>query len=73
MNLLNEITANFLEWHRQTTDDGNDLLSRRFSGTTHNQLRHKFRSSYNLLSKNDRTIIVSCFAAYTSIAILSEN
>ncbi len=73
MNLLNEITTNFQEWHCQTFEDGTTMYSRKFSGKIHHQLRGSFKSAYNLLSKGDRTIVVSCFVTYVNIAILTEN
>ena len=73
MDLLNEIIANFQEWHCQTFDDGTIMHSQKFSGEIHSQLKNNFVSAYNLFSQKDRTIIVSCFVTYSNIAILSEN
>ncbi|MEL6580805.1 MAG: hypothetical protein AAFQ14_13730 [Cyanobacteria bacterium J06621_12] len=73
MDLLNEITANFQEWHCQTFDDGTVMHSQKFSGKIHSQLQENFTSAYNLFSQQDRTIIVSCFGTYSNIAVLPEN
>lgn len=73
MNLLNEITTNFHQWHCQTLDDGTVMHSQKFSGEIHSQLKDNFTSAYNLFTQQDKTIIVSCFVAYTNIAVLSDS
>ena len=73
MNLLDEITSNFQSWHHHKLDDGTTMHSQKFSGNIHRQLKSNFKSAYNLLSQGDRTVIVSCFVSYTSVAILMES
>lgn len=73
MKLLNEITTNLPEWDFQKIDDCTTMYSRIFSGNIHLQLKSHFKSAYNLLSQNNRTIVINCFVTYTNIVILTES
>ncbi len=65
MNLLNEITTNFQEWHYRSFDDGTTMHFREFSGNIHHQLRSNFHSAYNLFSQENleviSTVLIICF------------
>gem|GEM_PF-5375208 len=73
MQLINEITSNFTEWQCQKLDDLTTMHSQRFSGNIHQQLKSNFKSAYSLLSRNNYTIVISCFVNYTNVAVLIEN
>lgn len=73
MDLLNGIIANFSEWQCQILEDGTKMHSRQFSGEVHAKLKSNFKSSYSLLSQENRTIAVCCFVTYSNVAILSHN
>lgn len=73
MNLLDEITANFKEWHCQIFDDGLRMHSRKFSGDIHHQLKSRFKSTFNSLSDGgNQTIVISCFMTYTNVAVFID-
>lgn len=73
MGLINSITCNFQDWRCQQLEDGINMYSRRFSGDIHDRLRNDLKSSHNLFTQDNQTIIVSCFLTYSNIAILAEN
>ena len=73
MGLIDSITSNFQDWRCQQLEDGTNMYSRRFSGDIHNQLRNNLKSSHNLFTQDNQTIIVSCFLSYTNVAILAES
>ena len=73
MGWIDSITSNFQEWRYQQLEDGANMYSRRFSGEIHNRFRNNLKSSHNLFTQDNQTIIVSCFLTYTNVAILAES